>query len=107
MHATHTVHALPDLRLAGGRWGDGFYHALQGLDCKDLKMSALTASPSSLVLPIASRATFPNDASAPERLWNGQSSIRGSLRIPEIGPHFSRINTELFHAVAQCASFHT
>src|SRR5437762_13384389 len=35
------------------------------------------------------------------------SSIRSSLRIPEIGPHFSRINTELSHAVAQCASFHT
>src|ERR1700730_18075153 len=45
-------------------------------------------------------------------LWSnctgqGDSSIRSSLRIPEIGPHFSRINTELSHAVAQCASFHT
>jgi hypothetical protein len=29
------------------------------------------------------------------------------LRIPEIDPHFSRINTELSHAVAQGASFHT
>ena len=28
MHALHTVHALPDLRLAGGRLGDGFYQAL-------------------------------------------------------------------------------
>jgi hypothetical protein len=28
VHATHTVHAVPDLRLAGGRLGDGFYHAL-------------------------------------------------------------------------------
>jgi hypothetical protein len=28
VHALHTVHALPDLRLAGGRLGDGFYHAL-------------------------------------------------------------------------------
>ena len=37
VHATHTVHALPDLRLAGGRWGDGFYHALQGLDCEDVE----------------------------------------------------------------------
>ncbi len=101
------MHALPDLRLAGGRWGTVSIMRCRGSTVKTLKMSALTASPSSLLLPIASRATFPNDASAPERLWNGQSSIRGSLRIPEIGPHFSRINTELFHAVAQCASFHT
>jgi|ERR1700730_14435772 len=28
VHATHTVHALPDLCIAGGRLGDGFYHAL-------------------------------------------------------------------------------
>jgi hypothetical protein len=28
VHAAHTVHALPDLRIAGGRLGDGFYHAL-------------------------------------------------------------------------------
>jgi hypothetical protein len=27
VHALHTVHALPDLRIAGGRLGDGFYHA--------------------------------------------------------------------------------
>jgi hypothetical protein len=27
VHALHTVHALPDLRVAGGRLGDGFYHA--------------------------------------------------------------------------------
>jgi len=26
VHATHTVHALPDLRIAGGRLGDGFFH---------------------------------------------------------------------------------
>ncbi len=24
MHATHTVHAVPDLRIAGGRFGDDF-----------------------------------------------------------------------------------
>jgi hypothetical protein len=24
VHALHTVHALPDLRVAGGRLGDGF-----------------------------------------------------------------------------------
>jgi hypothetical protein len=24
VHATHTVHALPDLRMTGGRLGDGF-----------------------------------------------------------------------------------
>jgi hypothetical protein len=24
-HALHTVHAIPDLRVAGGRLGDGFY----------------------------------------------------------------------------------
>jgi hypothetical protein len=24
VHALHTVHALPDLRIVGGRWGDGF-----------------------------------------------------------------------------------
>ncbi len=24
VHALHTVHALPDLRIAGGRLGDGF-----------------------------------------------------------------------------------
>jgi hypothetical protein len=28
VHAAHTVHALHDLRIAGGRLGDGFYHAL-------------------------------------------------------------------------------
>jgi len=22
VHATHTVHAVPDLRVAGGRWGE-------------------------------------------------------------------------------------
>jgi hypothetical protein len=27
VHALHTVHALPDLRIAGGRLGDVFYHA--------------------------------------------------------------------------------
>ena len=27
VHALHTVHALPDLRIAGGRLGDGFYHS--------------------------------------------------------------------------------
>jgi hypothetical protein len=26
VHALHTVHALPDLRIAGGRLGDGFLH---------------------------------------------------------------------------------
>ncbi|MDX6403829.1 MAG: hypothetical protein QOH70_1284 [Blastocatellia bacterium] len=28
MHALHTVHALSDLGVDGGRLGDGFYHAL-------------------------------------------------------------------------------
>jgi hypothetical protein len=28
VHALHTVHALPDLRIAAGRLRDGFYHAL-------------------------------------------------------------------------------
>ncbi len=28
MHALHTVHALPDLRIAAGRLRDGFYHSL-------------------------------------------------------------------------------
>ncbi len=28
VHALHTVHALPDLRVAGGRLGDDLYHAL-------------------------------------------------------------------------------
>jgi len=28
MHALHTVHALPDLRVAAGRLRDVFYHAL-------------------------------------------------------------------------------
>src|SRR5258708_5916537 len=28
VHAAHTVHALPDLRVAAGRLRDGFYHAL-------------------------------------------------------------------------------
>ena len=27
MHATRTVDALPNLRVAAGRLGDGFYHA--------------------------------------------------------------------------------
>ena len=26
VHALHTVHALPDLRVAGGRLGDVFYY---------------------------------------------------------------------------------
>jgi len=26
VHALHTVHAVPDLRIAGGRLGDGFHH---------------------------------------------------------------------------------
>ena len=26
--ATHTVHAVPDLRIAGGRLGDGFSHKI-------------------------------------------------------------------------------
>jgi len=26
VHALHTVHALPDLRIAGGSLGDGFSH---------------------------------------------------------------------------------
>src|SRR5260370_20881136 len=28
VHALHTVHAVPDLRIAAGRLRDGFYHAL-------------------------------------------------------------------------------
>ena len=28
VHALHTVHALPDLRVAGGRLGDGFHDAV-------------------------------------------------------------------------------
>jgi len=28
VHALHTVHALPDLRIAAGRLRDGFYYAL-------------------------------------------------------------------------------
>jgi hypothetical protein len=28
VHALHTVHALPDLRIAAGRLGDGFYHTV-------------------------------------------------------------------------------
>jgi hypothetical protein len=28
VHALHTVHALPDLRIAAGRLRDVFYHAL-------------------------------------------------------------------------------
>jgi hypothetical protein len=28
VHALHTAHAVPDLRIAGGRLGDGFYHKL-------------------------------------------------------------------------------
>ena len=28
VHALHTVHALPDLRVAGGRLGDGVSHAI-------------------------------------------------------------------------------
>jgi len=36
LHATHTVHAVTDLRIAAGRLRDGFYHALQRLDCEDV-----------------------------------------------------------------------
>jgi hypothetical protein len=28
VHALHTVHAVPDLRVVAGRFADGFYHAL-------------------------------------------------------------------------------
>jgi hypothetical protein len=28
VHALHTVHALPELRVVAGRLGDVFYHAL-------------------------------------------------------------------------------
>ena len=30
VHALHTVHALPDLRIAGGRLGDGFFLNVAG-----------------------------------------------------------------------------
>ncbi len=30
VHATHTVHTLPDLRITGGRLGDVCYHAMLG-----------------------------------------------------------------------------
>ena len=36
VHALHTVHAMPDLRTAAGRLRDGFYHALQRLNCEDV-----------------------------------------------------------------------
>ncbi len=36
VHALHTVHAVPDLRIAAGRLRDGFYHALQRLNCEDV-----------------------------------------------------------------------
>ena len=28
LHALHTVHALPDLNIAGGRLGEGFSHKI-------------------------------------------------------------------------------
>jgi hypothetical protein len=40
VHALHTVHALPDLRVAGGRLGDGFLdiiampHSTKAPDCR-------------------------------------------------------------------------
>src|SRR5260370_13264741 len=34
VHALNTVHALPDLRIAGGRLGDGFYHAYPLRECR-------------------------------------------------------------------------
>jgi hypothetical protein len=41
VHALHTVHALPDLRLAGGRLGgDGFYHVWL-LATADLRLTVL------------------------------------------------------------------
>ncbi len=36
VHPLHTVHEVPDLRMAAGRLRDGFYYALQGLNCEDV-----------------------------------------------------------------------
>jgi hypothetical protein len=33
VHASHTVHALPDLRIAAGRLRDGFYHVWFVREC--------------------------------------------------------------------------
>jgi hypothetical protein len=40
VQAVHTVHALPDLRFAGGRLGDVFYHALL-FATEDLRLTFL------------------------------------------------------------------
>jgi hypothetical protein len=37
VHALHTVHALPDLRIAGGRLGDVFHRAFL-IATTDLRM---------------------------------------------------------------------
>jgi len=39
VHALHTVHALPDLRVAGGRLGDGVSHMLMYF-CRDSTVPA-------------------------------------------------------------------
>jgi hypothetical protein len=39
-HAAHTVHALPDLRMAAGRLWDVFYHALR-FATADLRLTSL------------------------------------------------------------------
>jgi hypothetical protein len=41
-----TVHALPELRVAGGRLGDGFYHTLH----RDRRFEALFPGTAGMVL---------------------------------------------------------
>jgi hypothetical protein len=46
VHALHTVHALPDLRIAGGRLGDGFFYWTVLLATADLTLTFCARSKS-------------------------------------------------------------
>ncbi len=46
VHATHTVHAVPDLRIAAGRLRDGFYHTLH----RDRRLEAVFPGTAGMVL---------------------------------------------------------
>jgi hypothetical protein len=46
VHVTHTLHAVPDLRIAAGRLRDGFYHMLH----RDRRFEALFPGTTGMVL---------------------------------------------------------
>jgi hypothetical protein len=65
VHATHTVHAVPDLRIAGGRLGDGF---LSCVAVRDHRFEATLLCPNmrSLLLTFYERKGIGFDRSMPD-----------------------------------------